>query len=86
VSPTDIGQVRAGQGTSTTNLGIAPRNYTVFRDVNANGNVSPTDFAVVRGAQGTTLEGVAQPPPAILGGASGGRGSDDEDSLRALLA
>ena len=86
VSPTDIGQVRAGQGTSTTNLGVAPRNYTVFRDVNANGNVSPTDFAIVRGAQGTTLEGVAQPPPAILNGASGGRGSDDEDSLRALLA
>jgi len=67
VSPTDYGTVRSGIGrNTTTEEGVAPNHYTVFKDVNANGNVSPTDIGVVRGNTGANITTV--PTPAALGG------------------
>jgi hypothetical protein len=64
VSPTDFGSVRSAVGRSTADVGVAPRNYTVFRDVNGSGSVSPTDIGTVRANMGRALP----PPPALLAG------------------
>ena len=62
VSPTDYGTVRSGIGrNTTTDEGVAPNNYTVFKDINANGNVSPTDIGVVRGNTGANIANVTTP-------------------------
>jgi len=61
VSPTDYGTVRSGVGRGTTDEGVSPNHYTVFKDVNANGNVSPTDVGIVRGNTGANVSDVPQP-------------------------
>ncbi|HZN69444.1 MAG TPA: choice-of-anchor Q domain-containing protein [Tepidisphaeraceae bacterium] len=63
VSPTDFGSVRSAVGRSTADVGVPPRNYTVFRDVNGSGSVSPTDIGTVRANMGRALP---PPPPLAL--------------------
>ena len=50
-----------GVGRNTADEGTAPNNYTVFKDVNANGNVGPTDIGIVRGNTGANVSDVPQP-------------------------
>jgi hypothetical protein len=65
VSPTDFGSVRAAVGRTSTDEGAAPRNYTVWRDVNGSGGVSPTDLGVVRAYTGVSLAALQQPAAAL---------------------